>query len=72
MGALTLLWMVARAWPGDLLRAYLVLLSAVTLPHALLVLWLDRAEARCRPVEPSPELTTNRSWPPGKTPAGRS
>ena len=41
LGALGLLWLVARLWPGDLLRAYLVLLSAVTLPHAVLVLWLD-------------------------------
>ena len=44
LGALALLWLVARLWPGDLLRAYLVLLSAVTLPHALLVRWLDRVE----------------------------
>lgn len=44
VGAVALLWAVARAWPGDLLRAYLVLLSAVTLPHALLVLWLDKQE----------------------------
>ena len=44
LGALGLLWLVARIWPGDLLRAYLVLLSAVTLPHAALVLWLDRVE----------------------------
>ena len=50
LGALLLLWLVARTWPGDLLRAYLVLLSAVTLPHAMLVLWLDRLEAR--PVTP--------------------
>ena len=46
LGALGLLWLVARAWPGDLLRAYLILLSAVTLPHALLVFWLDRVESR--------------------------
>ncbi len=44
LGALALLWLVAWKWPGDLLRAYLILLSAVTLPHALLVGWLDRAE----------------------------
>lgn len=44
VGALGLLWRVAWRWPGDLLRAYLILLSAVTLPHALLVLWLDRVE----------------------------
>ena len=43
-GALVMLWWVARRWPGDLLHAYLVLLSAVTLPHALLVGWLDRVE----------------------------
>ena len=46
LGALALLWLVAWVWPGDLLRAYLILLSAVTLPHALLVLWLDRVESR--------------------------
>ena len=44
-GALVMLWWVARLWPGDPLRAYLVLLSAVTLPHALLVYWLDRVES---------------------------
>ena len=47
-GALALLWFVARIWPGDLLRAYLVLLSAVTLPHAALVLWLDRVDHAAR------------------------
>ena len=49
LGALGLLWLVARLWPGDILRAYLVLLSAVTLPHAVLVLWLDRMEKRLSP-----------------------
>ena len=44
LGALGLLCLVAWRWPDDLLRAYLILLSAVTLPHALLVGWLDRAE----------------------------
>ena len=44
-GALVMLWWVAHRWPGDLLHAYLVLLSAVTLPHALLVHWLDRVES---------------------------
>lgn len=48
LGAVGLLWWVARRWPGDLLRAYLILLSAVTLPHALLVWWLDRVETRRR------------------------
>ena len=71
VGALALLWTVARVWPGDLLRAYLVLLSAVTLPHALLVLWLDRVEARRRPAEPSPGLTMNRWWTADETPVGR-
>ena len=48
LGAVGLLWWVARRWPGDLLRAYLILLSAVTLPHALLVWRLDRVETRRR------------------------
>ena len=43
-GALAMLWLVARTWPGDPLRAYLILLSALTLPHAALVWWLDRVE----------------------------
>ena len=46
LGALTLLWAVARVWPGDGLLAYLILLSAVTLPHAVLVFWLDHVEDR--------------------------
>ena len=34
-----LFWAVTRLWPGDGLRAYLIPLSAFTLPHALLVFW---------------------------------
>ena len=52
LGALTMLWVVTRVWPGDGLRAYLILLSAVTLPHALLVLWLDHEEDRRLVVKP--------------------
>ncbi|MBE7157383.1 MAG: Brp/Blh family beta-carotene 15,15'-dioxygenase [Rhodospirillales bacterium] len=61
VGALVLLWAVAQTWPGDLLRAYLVLLSAVTLPHALLVLWLDR-RGSCRDSGEPISLAVNGGW----------
>ena len=63
LGALGLLWLVARMWPGDLLRAYLMLLSAVTLPHAVLVRWLDRME-KLRTTQTNPRtVRLATAWP---------
>ena len=70
LGALALFWTVGQAWPGDLLRAYLILLSAVTLPHALLVLWLDRKEVSHGSSEPLPD-DADRPRTAGKITAGR-
>ncbi len=43
LAVLALLWSAADGWRG-LLATHLPLLAALTLPHALVVLWLDRAE----------------------------